>query len=94
MSKACEYSECKFHPAAHPRLKRYGDRCTRKEGCIFSRTDVRNVLGRSVGAVNIESLSDDEIKYCIFHEKRKSGLDKLRAEMKRRKKEASKEAAV
>lgn len=88
--KVCEYSECEYHPAGHPRLKRYGNRCTLHGACAFDNVDVRKVLQSPVGASDLQSLTIGEIKYCIFNEKRKSCLDKLRSELKRREKAAAK----
>ena len=84
----CDYTSCLHHPASSPRLKRYGNRCLLKTGCAFWTGPVKWILNCSVTDVGWDpkKLTDDELRYCIFKEKRKSGLTKLQAELRRREK--------
>jgi len=82
----CNYTACRHNAASSPRLKRYGSKCLSSAGCVYKNYRVDCILYNSAGDVNynVERLTDDELKYCLFMEHRKTGQAKLLAEARRR----------
>lgn len=75
----CNYTVCRHNAASSPRLKRYGSKCM-STACIYENYRVSCILHNSAGDVNynVERLTDDELKYCLFKENRKTGQANLR----------------
>lgn len=83
----CDYTACRHNSASSPRLKRYGSKCM-TNSCIFNTSDVKWILNCSVGDCNWnpKALTHAELKYCLHKEKRRSGVTRLQAELRRREK--------
>jgi len=84
--KDCNYTTCQHNAASSSRLKRFGLKCLHKPGCIIESPNTTAILRNSASDINynVKRLTDDELKYCLFKEKRKTGQAKLQAEAKRR----------
>lgn len=87
--KTCSNVSCKNNAMHLLKMKRYGEKCLSKicENQLISSPNVDCILNKSLNdkLYRPNILTNEELEYCIKREQRKTGLVKLKAELKKKK---------